>query len=61
MADHEEEKRNWDQTYGKEMNDLKLETAGLRQLVKMKAKELIKVKKLSQIILDQRTEVCFLD
>lgn len=40
-----------------EVEEVQLEVAGLRQLVKLKNKELRTVKKLAQTILDQRTEV----
>lgn len=41
----------------KELEEATLDAAGLRQLVKLKNKELRNIKKLAQTILDQRTEV----
>lgn len=42
--------------FAKETEDLNLEVAGLKQLVKLKNKELKNIRKLAQVILDQRTE-----
>jgi hypothetical protein len=57
LADFEAEKRNWIATHARELEDAQLEAAGLRQLVKIKTKELKQIKRLSQMILDQRSEV----
>eukprot|EP00455_Lapot_gusevi_P053733 TRINITY_DN8458_c0_g1_i1.p1 TRINITY_DN8458_c0_g1~~TRINITY_DN8458_c0_g1_i1.p1 ORF type:complete len:422 (-),score=83.38 TRINITY_DN8458_c0_g1_i1:62-1327(-) len=57
LTEMEGERKNWASQHGKEVEDLRLECTGLKQLVKMKTKELKQIKKLSQIILDQRTEV----
>ena len=42
--------------YSKQVQNLKLEVQGLRQLIKLKSKELKNMKSLSQTILDQRSE-----
>ena len=57
ISDMEEAKKQWDAEHTKEMQENRIETNGMRQVVKLKTKELNKIKKLSQIILDQRTQV----
>jgi len=42
--------------YDKDVGDLRLEVQGLRQLIKLKAKEFRKMKYLAQTVLDQRSE-----
>ena len=59
LADIEAEKKQWAVSHSREIEAARLETAGLRQLVKMKTRELRQIKQLSQIILDQRSEVCY--
>lgn len=44
------------QKYNTDVGELKLEIQGLRQLIKLKAKEFRKMKRLAQTILDQRSD-----
>ena len=41
----------------KKIGEMELDSAGLRQLVKVKSKELANVKKLAAVILQKRNEV----
>lgn len=54
---HEQDKKTSSSRAKETVNDLRLESEGLRQLVKLKNKELKRVRNLSKIILDHRTDV----
>ena len=47
----------FDQVDKKKIGEMELDSAGLRQLVKVKSKELANVKKLAAVILQKRNEV----
>ena len=57
VRDFEKEKEMIILQHKQQVEELKIEESGLRQLVKLKNKELKNIRKLAQIILDQRTEV----
>ncbi|GBG27120.1 Basal body-orientation factor 1 [Hondaea fermentalgiana] len=56
VRDAEQRQADADSKFRKETESLNLEVAGLKQLVKLKNKELANIRKLAQVILDQRTE-----
>ena len=57
VRNNEQDKRSSASKTRDALNDLQLEAEGLRQLVKLKNKELKRVRQLAKIILDHRTDV----
>jgi hypothetical protein len=57
LSDFEAEKKKWAEFHANSTQDTKNELASLRQLVKLKTRELDQIKKLSKVILSQRSEV----
>lgn len=58
VRDFEAEKQQTMHSHDQRTSDLSLELNGLRQLIKIKNKELKTMKRLASHILQQRTEVC---
>lgn len=57
VREFEVEKEKWKFDYVKERDETKIEIDGMKQLVRLKNRELKNLRRLAQVVLDQRTEV----